>query len=88
MTYSLNTFNASETDTARHGLIRFAKEIGLFFGFVGLALWIMALLTYTPQDPAWSTSGAGGATQNLAGQLGAWLADASYFLLGFSVWWC
>ena len=26
--------------------------------------------------------------RNRAGQLGAWLADASYFLLGFSVWWC
>ena len=49
MTYSLNTFNASEAATARHGLIRFASEIGLFLGFVLLALWIMALLTYTPR---------------------------------------
>jgi S-DNA-T family DNA segregation ATPase FtsK/SpoIIIE len=25
---------------------------------------------------------------NRVGRLGAWLADGSYFLLGFSVWWC
>ncbi|MEY4139678.1 MAG: hypothetical protein RLZZ371_1860 [Pseudomonadota bacterium] len=88
MTYSLNTFNASGAGTARHGLIRFAKEIALFLGFVVLALWIMALLTYSTQDAAWSTSGSGGMAHNLAGQLGAWVADASYFLFGFSVWWC
>ena len=26
--------------------------------------------------------------RNLGGHLGAWVADASYFLLGFSAWWC
>ena len=90
MTYSLNTFNSStsEAGLARTGLIRFANEIGLFLGFVILALWVMALLTYSPQDPAWSTSGTVAAPLNLVGHLGAWMADASYFLFGFSVWWC
>ncbi|MDD2917637.1 DNA translocase FtsK [Rhodoferax sp.] len=90
MTYSLNTFNpsSSEEGLARTGLVRFANEIALILGFVALALWIMALLTYSPQDPAWSTSGTVAAPLNLAGQLGAWIADASYYLFGFSVWWC
>src|SRR6185369_7142055 len=37
---------------------------------------------------AFSTSGGGAVVRNWGGRLGAWLADASYFLLGFSVWWC
>ena len=32
--------------------------------------------------------GAGFGVANHAGRLGAWLADMSYFLLGYSVWWC
>ena len=56
-------------------------------------VWLLALITYSPQDAAWSTSGGGvvpGAetmVRNRAGKLGAWLADASYYLLGYSVWW-
>ncbi len=57
-------------------------------GLVLLVCWLLALWSYSPQDAAWSTSGAGGALQNRLGVLGAWLADGSYFLLGFSVWWC
>jgi S-DNA-T family DNA segregation ATPase FtsK/SpoIIIE len=57
-------------------------------GFVLLVLWLVALLTYSPLDAAWSNSGTGGPVLNRVGRLGAWLADLSYFLLGFSVWWC
>ncbi len=67
---------------------RFANEIALIAGFVLLALWLIAMLTYSPQDAAWSTSGAGLPLANRAGRLGAWVADVSYFLLGFSAWWC
>jgi S-DNA-T family DNA segregation ATPase FtsK/SpoIIIE len=90
MTYSLNTLNSSRAaaTTARSGWGRFADELGLVAGFVLLAFWLLALLSYSAQDVAWSTSGTGGAVLNRAGRLGAWLADGSYFLLGFSVWWC
>ena len=67
---------------------RFANEIALITGFVLLALWLIALTSYSPLDPAWTTSGSGGALANRAGRLGALVADVSYFLLGFSVWWC
>jgi S-DNA-T family DNA segregation ATPase FtsK/SpoIIIE len=67
---------------------RFANEIALIAGFVFLALWLVALLTYSPLDAAWSTSGAGLPLVNRIGRLGAWVADVSYFLLGFSAWWC
>ena len=90
MTYSLNTLNSSRSQDrpARSGWGRFAGEVGLVAGFVVLTLWLIALLSYSPQDAAWSTSGTGGTVINRIGRLGAWLADVSYFLLGFSVWWC
>jgi S-DNA-T family DNA segregation ATPase FtsK/SpoIIIE len=69
-------------------LARFANEMALVAGFVLIAIWLIAMLSYSPQDAAWSTSGNGTGLFNRAGRLGAWIADVSYFLMGFSVWWC
>lgn len=90
MTYSLHTLNSSPQEASRpaSGAARFVNEIALVAGFVVLLLWLIALLSYSPQDPAWSTSGNGMAMHNQVGRLGAWMADVSYFVLGFSVWWC
>lgn len=90
MTYSLHTLQSSAPRPAAPatGLARFANEMALVTGFVLIALWLIALLSYSPQDAAWSTSGAGAAVINRAGRLGAWIADMSYFVLGYSVWWC
>ncbi len=90
MTYSLDTLNNAGASAApsRGGVSRFAHEITLVLGAAALLFWLLALVTYSPQDPAFSTSGTGAGVRNLGGHLGAWLADASYFLLGFSAWWC
>ncbi|WP_119966457.1 DNA translocase FtsK [Simplicispira lacusdiani] len=92
MTYSLNTLNASPGDKAAARSVgsRFGHEIALVAGLLALVFWLLALLSYSPQDAAWSTSGATAQplVRNWAGRLGAWLADGSYFALGFSVWWC
>ncbi|QPN32397.1 DNA translocase FtsK [Diaphorobacter sp. JS3051] len=92
MTYSLNTLNASSSSKSapRTGAARFGHEIGLVLGLLGLVFWLLALVSYSAQDAAWSTSGAGNGQplSNWVGRLGAWLADGSYFVLGFSVWWC
>jgi DNA segregation ATPase FtsK/SpoIIIE, S-DNA-T family len=97
MTYSLNTLNSTRENASpvRIGLGRLASELSLVTGFVLLALWLLALLSYSAQDSAWSTSGlasgssgAPGPVINRAGKFGAWAADLSYFLLGYSVWWC
>jgi DNA segregation ATPase FtsK/SpoIIIE, S-DNA-T family len=90
MTYSLNTLNdaGSGGGNARSGAGRFAHEIALVLGLAALVFWLLALVSYSAQDPAFSTSGSGAAIRNWGGRLGAWLADASYFLFGFSVWWC
>lgn len=91
MTYSLNTLQSSssaEGQPVRLRAMRFAHEITLIAGFVALLFWLMAMLSFTPSDAAWSTSGTGGEIKNWGGRIGAWLADASYFLAGYSVWWC
>ncbi|OOG58762.1 DNA translocase FtsK [Polaromonas sp. C04] len=90
MTYSLNTLNSSSSvkTTERFGATRFVHEVGLILALLAIVFWLLALLSYSPQDAAWSTSGYGGPVRNLGGRLGAWIADASYFLLGFSAWWC
>jgi DNA segregation ATPase FtsK/SpoIIIE, S-DNA-T family len=96
MTYSLDTLNSrnSPAGSTPAGINRFAHEVSLILGLLGLVFWLAALLSYSPQDAAWSTSGSAEVTgtafkaaHNWGGRLGAWVADASYFLLGFSVWW-
>jgi len=97
MTYTIHTLNSrrnSPAAAAPGGIKRFLREISLIVGLVGLVFWVAALLSYSQRDAAWSTSGNPDAmtgTQVLAlnwgGHLGAWVADASYFLFGFSVWW-
>ncbi|WP_137894872.1 DNA translocase FtsK [Ramlibacter sp. 2FC] len=91
MSYSLNTLNSTARDAAppgRAGVVRFAQEIGLLLGLLALVFTLLALLSHSAQDPAWSTSGLRAMPRNLGGRLGAWLSDLGYFAFGFSVWWC
>jgi len=85
MTYSLNTLNSPRSSVApvASGWRRFADELGLLLGLLLLLLWLVALLTYSAQDAAWSTSGSGAPVLNRAGRLGAWLADGSYYGVAF-----
>jgi DNA segregation ATPase FtsK/SpoIIIE, S-DNA-T family len=92
MTYSLHTLMnptalADAADEPRTFWARFAQEIGLLLGGTLLLLCILALWSYHPQDPAWSTSGGHAVVRNWLGRSGAWLADLAYFTLGYSVWW-
>ncbi|MBI2382946.1 MAG: DNA translocase FtsK 4TM domain-containing protein [Gammaproteobacteria bacterium] len=62
---------------------RVLKEIALFAaGGVALVL-LIALLSHHPDDPGWSSSGAGGPVHNLIGPTGAWLSDVLLSLFGF-----
>ena len=62
-------------------------ETTLVSAAVLIVFWLLAMSSYSAQDAAWSTSGNGMALHNRGGRLGAWVADGSYFLFGFSVWW-
>ena len=95
MTYSLDTLNSRNAvpPSEATGVGRFAQELGLVLGLLALIFWLAALLSYTLNDVAWSTTGALGnnattvVARNWGGRFGAWLADGSYFLMGFTVWW-
>ncbi|HZY15486.1 MAG TPA: DNA translocase FtsK 4TM domain-containing protein, partial [Ramlibacter sp.] len=90
MTYSLHTLTdaAAAAPGPRTGLARFAHETVLLLGAVALVFCLLALVSHAPGDAAFSTSGDGAPVRNWGGRLGAWLADAGFFLLGYSVWWC
>ncbi|MCD6078031.1 MAG: translocase FtsK [Ramlibacter sp.] len=90
MTYSLNTLNGASAAASgpRAGLARFAHETALVLGAVALVFWLLAMVSHSSLDAAFSTSGDGGPVYNWGGRLGAWLSDACYFLLGYSAWWC
>jgi DNA segregation ATPase FtsK/SpoIIIE, S-DNA-T family len=92
MTYSLHTLTnptapADVADEPRTFWARFAQEIGLLLGGTLLLLCVLALWSYQPQDPAWSTSGGSLGVRNWMGRSGAWMADLAYFTFGYSVWW-
>jgi len=91
MTYSLNTSNSpltAEFLPGRQRAVHFAQEIALIVGFIMLLFWLLSMLSFTPSDAAWSTSGTGGDIKNWGGRFGAWVADGSYYLAGYSIWWC
>ena len=58
------------------------KEVGLI-ALVAVALFTaLALLSYSPNDPAWSLRGTGLSVNNLVGRSGAWVADILFSLFG------
>ena len=58
-----------------------------FWVLAGLALiLLLALLSYSPADPAFSLSSGDGAVTNRMGPAGAWFADISFLLFGESAY--
>jgi S-DNA-T family DNA segregation ATPase FtsK/SpoIIIE len=61
--------------------------------FAGVALfgccllWLVALVSYSPNDPTWFFNSVSGATPaNFAGRIGAFLAEIAFQLLGYAAW--
>ena len=53
--------------------------------FAAAVLWIVALVTYEPSDPAWFfTTGATHPPANFAGLVGAFVAEASFQVVGYA----
>ncbi len=58
---------------------------GAFIGITAICLYLLlALLTYTPDDPGWSATGSADFVSNAGGPAGAWLADVFFSLVGFA----
>ena len=50
--------------------------------FAAAVLWIVALVTYEPSDPAWFvTTGTSHAAANFAGMVGAFVAEESFHVV-------
>jgi S-DNA-T family DNA segregation ATPase FtsK/SpoIIIE len=64
--------------------IRVVREAA-FWVLAGLAvILLLALLSYSPTDPAFSIAGSDDAVTNRMGPAGAWFADLSFLLFGVS----
>jgi S-DNA-T family DNA segregation ATPase FtsK/SpoIIIE len=57
---------------------------GALWALVIISLYlVLALASYSPDDPGWSFAGEDAVVSNAAGSLGAWFADLALFLVGF-----
>jgi S-DNA-T family DNA segregation ATPase FtsK/SpoIIIE len=84
---SLGAQGASLAQGAAAPGSRWRLQLGVLFGGVAWLLALLALVTHSAADPAWSTSGLGPEVANRVGVLGAWFSDLVLFLFGHSAWW-
>jgi len=77
------------TQATRTGHLTFADYLdrawreGALWTLIVAALYlVVALATYSPQDPGWSQVGTSAAVNNAGGVFGAWFADVALFLFG------
>jgi S-DNA-T family DNA segregation ATPase FtsK/SpoIIIE len=62
---------------------RLPREAALL-ACAGTALFLLvALISFHPDDPGWSTSGQGGPVRNLTGTAGAWIANGLLCVFGY-----
>ncbi len=66
---------------------RWRQQALLLAGALAWLLFLLAMLTHSASDTAFSTSGSGEPLRNKAGLLGARLSDMALFLFGWSAWW-
>ena len=72
-----------KTPPFQHNRIRIVKEGALIGWLLLCAYLLLALTTYSPEDPGWSTTATNASVVNAAGPAGAWLADVSFSLFGY-----
>src|SRR5262245_3195115 len=64
-----------------------SRRISEFTGvalFAAALLWLISLVTYSPSDPVWFFNNVGSQPGNFAGRFGAFLAEVSFQLVGYS----
>lgn len=76
--------NKTQQDERLTGLSqRIVREGSLIIAFLlGLAL-LISLLTYSPADPGFTTTGSGAPVENAVGRVGAWTADVLLHMFGY-----
>lgn len=76
--------NRAYLDTAAAGkrVVRIVREGTLISLLVVCAVITLALLSYSLDDPGWSSTGSGAPIANMSGAAGAWIADVLFSLFG------
>ncbi len=64
---------------------RRVRQLALLGLLLGSAYASVALASWDPADPGFSTTG-GGVVENVAGPVGAWVADVLFHLMGYGAW--
>ncbi|MFT6388309.1 MAG: S-DNA-T family DNA segregation ATPase FtsK/SpoIIIE [Cellvibrionaceae bacterium] len=73
----------SEATPVQNALMRILKE-GALIGWLLLCIYLLVALTsYSPSDPGWSSTGTSNYIHNTAGPAGAWMSDVFYSLFGY-----
>jgi S-DNA-T family DNA segregation ATPase FtsK/SpoIIIE len=73
----------SEMSPIQNALLRILKE-GALIGWLLLCIYLLVALTsYSPSDPGWSSTGTSNYIRNTAGPAGAWTSDVFYSLFGY-----
>ncbi len=62
---------------------RIVREGTLILSFLAGLFLLIALLSYSPTDPGFTTTGSGREVNNAVGHIGAWLADLLFQLFGY-----
>jgi len=77
------------TQATRVGALSFSDYLqygireGAMWTLVCVALYlVLALVSYSPQDPGWSHIGHGNSVDNAGGRVGAWFSDVTFYLFG------
>jgi S-DNA-T family DNA segregation ATPase FtsK/SpoIIIE len=77
----------TETRPLPGRLVRLLSEARWFVLAAVTAYLILIFLTYSKADPGWSHANAVPQLHNWGGHIGAWVADLTLFVFGFSAWW-
>ena len=75
--------NSGQDPEVSNLMQRLVRE-GTLIAYSLLALFLLiALVSYSPTDPGFTTTGTGEDVVNAVGVYGAWLADIFWYLLGY-----
>ncbi len=77
----------TETRPLPGRLVRLLSEARWFVLAAVTAYLILIFLTYSKADPGWSHANSVPQLHNWGGHIGAWVADLTLFVFGFSAWW-
>ncbi len=60
-----------------------AREGGLILTVAACLFLFMALISHSPNDPGWTSTGSNALPQNYGGRAGAWFADVLLYFFGY-----